>query len=106
MFSPPVMLMRSPFAPSIVISSSRGLEIALCAASMDRFSPEAIPVPINAFPVSDIGEVQIDDSMANDNVGDPFRGVIENLICLFESLEQCHVLPADAEKALVRDGDE
>ncbi|POF61599.1 hypothetical protein KMAL_27910 [Novacetimonas maltaceti] len=50
--SPPVMLISSPRAPPIDVSSSRGLEIAPSAAAMARFSPSASPVPIMALPIS------------------------------------------------------
>ncbi len=55
---------------------------------------------------TDVGKVQIDNPMANDNIRDPFGGMIENLVCLFKCLEQSHALPADAEESLVRDGNE
>ena len=49
---PPVMLISTPLAPSIVMSSSNGFEIADSAASMARLSPSASPVPIIALPIS------------------------------------------------------
>ena len=45
------MLIKIPFAPSTVASSSRGLEIAFCAASMALVSPVAMPLPISALPM-------------------------------------------------------
>ena len=51
---PPVILIRTAFAPFIEVSSSNGLLIAASAASMARVSPEASPVPIIALPISDI----------------------------------------------------
>ena len=53
---PPVMLMRTPRAPFIETSSSKGLLMAASAASTARFSPSASPVPIIALPISDITE--------------------------------------------------
>src|SRR5437762_8852792 len=44
------MLMRTPVAPAIEMLSSKGLEIACWAASMARFSPRPIPVPLRAGP--------------------------------------------------------
>src|SRR5213596_1534549 len=44
--SPPVMLISTPVAPVIEMLSSKGLEIACCTASMARFSPRPIPVPM------------------------------------------------------------
>ena len=46
------MLISTPVAPWIDMSSSSGLEIAFCAASMARFSPLALPVPMSAMPIS------------------------------------------------------
>ena len=54
MSMPPVMLMRTPRAPFIDTSSSKGFEIAASAASMARRSPSASPVPIIALPISAI----------------------------------------------------
>src|SRR2546428_8187266 len=48
--SPPVILMSTPVAPAIEMFSSSGLEIACCAASIARFSPRPVPVPISAAP--------------------------------------------------------
>src|SRR5207249_3845523 len=48
--SPPVMLISTPVAPVIEMLSSSGLEIACCTASMARFSPRPIPVPMIAAP--------------------------------------------------------
>src|SRR5438309_342574 len=48
--SPPVMLISTPVAPAIEILSSRGLEIACWTASMARFSPRPVPVPMIADP--------------------------------------------------------
>ena len=48
---PPVTLMITPRAPSTDAPSSSGLEIAFCAASIARFSPSAMPVPIMAMPM-------------------------------------------------------
>ena len=50
-FSPPVILINIPRAPSTVASSSNGLEIAFCAASTALFSPAAVPLPIRALPM-------------------------------------------------------
>src|SRR5438552_2372677 len=50
MSSPPVMLISTPVAPAIEMLSSSGLEIACCAASIARFSPRPVPVPISAAP--------------------------------------------------------
>ena len=52
-FSPPVTLMITPRAPSIVVSSN-GLWIACFAASSALFSPDALPIPICAIPVFNI----------------------------------------------------
>ena len=43
-------LIRKCFAPSIRVSSSRGLFIAFVAASTARFSPLAVPIPKMAVP--------------------------------------------------------
>src|SRR5436309_2768822 len=48
--SPPVMLMRTPVAPVIEMLSSSGDEIACCTASIARFSPRPMPVPMIAAP--------------------------------------------------------
>ena len=48
---PPVMLISTPLAPSIEVSSSSGELIARCAASSARFSPLAMPVPMSAMPM-------------------------------------------------------
>src|SRR5918994_224110 len=48
---PPVTLMITPRAPSTEAPSSSGLEMARLAASIARFSPSAIPVPIVARPM-------------------------------------------------------
>ena len=53
-FFPPVTFTINPCAPAIETPSSSGLEIAMLAASTARFSPVAIPVPINASPISRI----------------------------------------------------
>ena len=52
MSGPPVTLINRPRAPLIETSSSSGLEIARCAASTARFSPEALAAPIIAMPIS------------------------------------------------------
>ena len=46
----PVTFTNRALAPWIEVSSSNGLEIARCTASIARFSPDAVPVPINATP--------------------------------------------------------
>ena len=51
---PPVMLMMTPRAPSTCAPSSSGLEIAAFAASIVRFSPDMMPVPIIAMPMPDM----------------------------------------------------
>ena len=51
---PPVILIKTPRAPFRLISSSSGLAMAFSAACTARFSPEASPVPIMAFPISSI----------------------------------------------------
>ena len=48
------MLINTPRAPWIEMSSSNGLEIAFCAASMARFSPLADAAPMSAKPISAI----------------------------------------------------
>src|SRR6266568_3631417 len=48
--SPPVMLMSTPVAPVIEMLSSSGDEIACCTASIARFSPRPMPVPMIAAP--------------------------------------------------------
>jgi len=52
--SPAVTLTRIPRAPDRLISSSNGLAMAASAASRARSSPEAMPLPIMAIPISDI----------------------------------------------------
>ena len=47
---PPLTLNRTPFAPSIDISS-KGLLIARFAASIALLSPEALPIPISEEPL-------------------------------------------------------
>ena len=49
---PAVILIKTPFAPLIDVSSSNGLAMACSAASVARRSPSASPVPIIAFPIS------------------------------------------------------
>ncbi len=49
--APPEMLISTPLAPWIEVSSSSGEEIARCAASSARCSPLAMPVPISAMPM-------------------------------------------------------
>ena len=51
---PAVIFTRIPRAPAKSTSSSRGLEIAASAASCALSSPEAVPEPIIAVPISDI----------------------------------------------------
>src|ERR1051325_6180650 len=48
--SPPVMLMSTPVAPVMEMLSSSGDEIACCTASIARFSPRPMPVPMIAAP--------------------------------------------------------
>src|SRR3989454_3741773 len=48
--SPPVMLRSTPVAPVIEMLSSSGDEIACCTASIARFSPRPMPVPMIAAP--------------------------------------------------------
>src|SRR5438874_9856624 len=48
--SPPVILMSTPVAPVIEMLSGSGGAIACCTASMARFSPRPIPVPMIAAP--------------------------------------------------------
>ena len=49
---PPVTLMRTPRAPSRLMSSSSGLAMARSAASSARLSPSEVPVPIMALPMT------------------------------------------------------
>ena len=51
---PPVMFNSTARAPLIEPSSSSGLAIAFCAASVARMSPRATPVPMTALPRFDI----------------------------------------------------
>ena len=51
---PAVILTRTPFAFSRLISSKSGLPTAAEAASFALLGPFAIPVPIIAVPFSDI----------------------------------------------------
>ena len=46
------MLIKTPLAPLMEVSSNNGLAIACSAASVARFSPSASPVPIIALPIS------------------------------------------------------
>src|SRR5689334_628523 len=48
--SPPVMLISTPVAPVMEMLSSRGEEMACCTASIARFSPRPMPVPMIAAP--------------------------------------------------------
>src|SRR5207247_661148 len=48
--SPPVMLISTPVAPVMEMLSSSGDEIACCTASIARFSPRPVPVPMIAAP--------------------------------------------------------
>src|SRR3989454_11877390 len=48
--SPPAMWMSTPVAPVIEMLSSSGDEIACCTASIARFSPRPMPVPMIAAP--------------------------------------------------------
>src|SRR3989449_281083 len=48
--SPPVMLISTPVAPVMEMLSSSGDEIACCTASIARFSPRPMPVPMIAAP--------------------------------------------------------
>src|SRR6476660_5568589 len=45
--APPVILTRTPVAPETDTLSSSGLAIACWAASMERFSPRPMPVPMS-----------------------------------------------------------
>ena len=51
---PPLMLMSTPVAPLMDTLSSRGEQMACCAASTARSSPLALPVPMSAPPRFDI----------------------------------------------------
>ena len=53
-FSPAVIFTKIPLAPSKFTSSSKGLLIAVSAASLALHSPTLAPVPIIAIPISDI----------------------------------------------------
>ena len=57
MSEPAVILISTPFAPLIEISSSNGLAMACSAASVARRSPSASPVPIMALPISPITDL-------------------------------------------------
>ena len=48
------MLIRTPRAPWMDVSSSSGLAIAFWAASTARCSPRPIPVPMSAMPIPDM----------------------------------------------------
>src|SRR3954470_13186875 len=48
--APPVMFTSTPIAPEMLMLSSNGLEMACCAASIARFSPRPMPVPMSAEP--------------------------------------------------------
>src|SRR3989441_1216813 len=48
--SPPVMLISTPVAPVMEMLSSSGEEIACCTASIARFSPRPVPVPMIEAP--------------------------------------------------------
>ena len=56
MSGPPVMLIKTPLAPFMEMSSNSGLEIAASAASIERRSPAPSPVPIIALPISPMTE--------------------------------------------------
>ncbi len=48
---PPVMFSKTPRAPSIEPSSSKGLQIARWVAAVTRLAPLATPMPITARPM-------------------------------------------------------
>src|SRR5262249_35218420 len=53
---PPEMDSSTPWAPSMLASSS-GLEIAISAAATERSSPRADPMPMRAEPAPDITDL-------------------------------------------------
>ena len=52
MSRPPLMLITQPLAPSMRAASSRGLLMAVCAASTALDRPEPTPIPNRAVPAS------------------------------------------------------
>ncbi len=107
---PPVMLSRMPVAPS-TDSSSSGEEIAALAASAQRFSPPAVPMPISAEPASlhdraHVGEVEVDQAGDRDQVGDPLHALAQHVVGLAERVEHRGAPLDDRQQLLVRDHDQ
>ena len=108
---PPEMLMSTPLAPWIEVSSRSGEEIARCAASSARCSPLATPVPISAMPmpvmiVSHVGEVDVDLAGHGDQVGDALDRLAQHVVGDAERLGERRAALDEVEQPLVGDGDQ
>jgi hypothetical protein len=105
---PPVTLIRIPRAPVMVMSSSRGLEMARfhrALLSLGRPRPHERHAHL-AHHRPHVGEVQVDQPFHGDQVGDSLHRLEQDLIGLAESLQQGHVFAGDVEEPLVGDGDQ
>ena len=107
---PPVMFSRMPLAPSTDCSSS-GLEIALRAASVARFSPLADADAHQGragvlHDRADVGEVEVDQARDRDQVGDALDALAQDVVGLAEGVEDARAPLDDREQLLVRDHDQ
>ena len=105
------MLISTPFAPSIDASSSSGDEMARCAASTARCSPErdAGAHERHAHAVHDrlhVGEVEVDLAGDGDEVGDALHRLAQDVVGDLERLVERRAALDEVEQPLVRDGDE
>ncbi len=109
---PAVMLIRTPFAPLRLISSSSGLAIAFSAACTDR------PVLSGRLACShhrlahlvhhgtDIGEVEVDDSGPDHEVGHALDALVEDVVGKGKGFGEGRLLVGETEQVLVRDDDQ
>jgi hypothetical protein len=93
------------------MSSSSGLEIAFCAASMARFSPDADDAPIKAKPISAItvrtvGEVEIDQTGRDNEIGNSAHRLEQHVVGLVKRFQHRRGLGRDAQQALVGNDDQ
>ena len=53
-----------------------------------------------------VREVEVDEAVHGDEVGDALHGLQQHVVGLLEGLEDRHVTPGDRQQPLVRDGDQ
>src|SRR5260370_7843946 len=84
--------MRMPCAPLMVLSSSKGLEMAVgrvngaIGARGDSRTHDGIALP--SHDRFHVGEIAVDDARDGDDIADPLHGLAQNVVRDAESFEE------------------